>query len=347
MHDNAAGFEGGGVFVESLSSVSVLSSKFANNIAKGDGGGIFSKYCTSIEIGRSIIIENVAGQGGGIFIEDVLEDALIEDTRIIGNLAIDGGGGGILWERTAPKTIGNVVIEGNMAQYGNNIGSGIAFLTTTIGNEAVATNFDPILPEIRVSIMDHYGSLVKRRNQATTVVATVFSSRCMYATKTCNERAEYDGVPTCHTCPTLAQSLFGKPAQEIPGLDGTVNFTGLGIRAWPGNHTLRLEIDRIKPLYRKVAIKDCVPGQFLLTRDDVDGGQCTTCPSGYHKSEPGIKPCAGCVAGFACQSGSINAVSCPGKWRKILCFSALGQVMERGARLLPLPWPCFHLGVSW
>ena len=55
MHDNAAGFEGGGVFVESLSSVSVLSSKFANNIAKGDGGGIFSKYCTSIEIGQLLM----------------------------------------------------------------------------------------------------------------------------------------------------------------------------------------------------------------------------------------------------------------------------------------------------
>ena len=104
--------------------------------------------------------------------------------------------------------------------------------------------------------------------------------------------------------------MFGKPAQEIPGLEGTVNFKGLGIRAWPGNHTLRLEIDRIKPLFRKVVIQDCERGQFLQLRKDVDGGQCNTCPSGYHKSEVGIKACNSCQAGFACEVGSIHPVPC-------------------------------------
>ena len=171
---------------------------------------------------------------GGLYVEDTLTVPLIENTAIVQNKAVDGGGGGVMWIATPPTEIGNVRIHNNQAQYGNNIASGIVALLTSVQGAIMTSNFLPIVPEIKVSIVDHYGNLVKRRNQATTVVATVFSEYCMYRTNDCPTSSLYDAVPECHNCVGIAQSVFGKPAQEIPGLAGTVNFTGLGIRAWPG-----------------------------------------------------------------------------------------------------------------
>ena len=157
-------------------------------------------------------------------------------------------------------------LEGNKANYGDNIASGIAELISSASSIIMTRNRDPLNPQIRVSIKDHYGNIVRRRNDATTVVATVFSVKCMYRPmpKNCTLSDAGIGIPKCHNCPTSSQSLSGKPAQEIPGLDGSVNFTGLGVRAWPGNHTLRLEIDGIKPLLPQFMSK--IVGQVNILR---------------------------------------------------------------------------------
>jgi hypothetical protein len=131
----------------------------------------------------------------------------------------------------------------------------------------------------------------------------------MYRTNECSENNEVE-VPTCHNCISYAQSLFGRPAREIPGLIGAANFTGLGFRAWPGFHTLRLEIDRIQPIFRTIRVADCQPGHFLEVKEGVDGGTCSLCASGFHKNNSGIYPCHGCTAGFACVSGSIHPKPC-------------------------------------
>ena len=227
--------------------------------------------------------------------------------------------------------MGGVAIYGNIAQYGKNIGSGIARLITSLNSNSqiITTNTDPVFPEIRVSIIDHYGNLVRRRNQATTVVATVFSEFCMYEKQKCNEVVSTWNPqrPTCDNCPTRSQSLFGRPAREIPGLEGTVNFTGLGFRAWPGNHTLRLEIDRITPVFSQIIINDCKHGQQLLVEEGVPGAQCTACPSGYYKTIPGIAECKGCQAGFACPPTGDGIDSMIGSIKPIPCEA--GTVTNR------------------
>lgn len=311
IHYNAATFDGGAIYLEALSSASVLKSNSFGNVALGNGGSLYFKYCQSLQIGRTVISNNTAGEGGGIYVEDSWETALIENSIITLNVARDGGGGGILWIRTPPEQLGGVLLENNIAQYGNNIGSGIGKLITDTSFSILTTNTKPVSPEIRVSIVDSYGNIVRRKNQATTVVATVFSNYCMYRQMTCNaDNKEGTHIPSCNNCPTFAQSLFGRPAREIPGLIGSVNFTGLGFRAWPGNHTLRLEIDRIKPIFRKIAVADCLPGHFLEIQEGVDGGSCSVCPRGFYKKSSGIHECKGCTSGFACMVATIEPVPC-------------------------------------
>ena len=314
VHMNDAALDGGGVYLESLSAASILSSQISSNYAKGTGGGIYSRYSDTFQFGNSILDNNDAAQGGGFYIEDSWNEPLIAGSRIVYNNARDGGGGGILWERTPPTLLQNVVIKFNTAQYGSQMASGIAKLLTNLQYDLLTTNTDPIFPEISVQIVDHYGNIVRRRNQATTVVVTVFSMYCMYRDdNTCavaTEQIKSTEIPRCHNCLSAAQSVSGKPAQEIPGMDGMVNFTGLGIKAWPGNHTIRLEIDRIKPVFRMISIEDCQPGQFLDIKKGVDGGTCALCPSGFHKNIDGIHPCTSCSAGFACIVGATDPYPC-------------------------------------
>ena len=312
--NNMAEYDGGGVYLESLSAASLLSSQITSNYARGAGGGIYSRYSDTFQLGASLLDKNDAAQGGGLYIEDCWQVPLVADSRIVYNNARDGGGGGIMWERTPPTMLQNVVIDFNTAQYGAQMASGIAKLVTNLANDIMTKNTDPLFPEISVKIIDHYGSVVRRRNQATTVVVTVFSVYCMYRNSdNCiimDDDPVGTSIPTCHNCITAAQSVSGKPAQEIPGMEGMVNFTGLGVRAWPGNHTIRLEIDRIAPIFRLVQVADCEAGQFLEIKQGVDGGTCARCPSGFHKELEGIQACKSCSAGFACLAGATVPVPC-------------------------------------
>ena len=74
-----------------------------------------------------------------MYIEDSWTDPLVAESRIIYNNARDGGGGGIMWERTPPTLLQNVVMKFNSAQYGNNMASGIARLLSTLKNNVMLT----------------------------------------------------------------------------------------------------------------------------------------------------------------------------------------------------------------
>ena len=177
-------------------------------------------------------------------------------------------------------------------------------------------NTKPFDPAITVLVLDFYGNLVRRRNRPTSVIASVKSGQCISAACTdisCMQLRKPNRY-TLSVCPTASQSMLGKPVQEIPGLAGTVNFTGLGLRGWPGNHTMRLEIPGISQIYREVNIHNCGPGEYLHVEQGVDGGACIDCPSGFSKNESGIWPCELCAAGFACVTRSRVPTSCiPGE----------------------------------
>ena len=207
------------------------------------------------------------------------------------------------------------MFSGNVAQYGSQIASGIVALTSTMPlDDNYFLNTEPYDPEITVFVLDHYNNLVRRRNRPTSVIASVKSGQCISAACTDGNCLDKSNRYELSTCPTVSQALFGKPVQEIPGLAGTVNFTGLGLRGWPGNHTMRLEIPGVSKIYRQVNIYDCKRGQFLQFEAGIDGGACMNCPSGYSKNETGIFPCQACNAGFSCTAGSFVPTSCvPGE----------------------------------
>lgn len=203
---------------------------------------------------------------------------------------------------------------GNVAQYGNQIASGITELRSTMGEGNWYNNKKPFHPVITVFVLDFYGNIVRRRNRPTSVIATVRSGMCVSSDCTdiiCVDKPDRFELSKC---PTVSQGLFGKPVAEIPGLAGTVNFTGLGLRGWPGHHTMRIEIPGISQIYRGVNVYNCKRGEFLHFESGVDGGSCEQCPSGYFKNISGIWPCLECPAGVGCKAGSYVPKKCqPGE----------------------------------
>jgi hypothetical protein len=59
-----------------------------------------------------------------------------------------------------------------------------------------------------------------------------------------------------------------------------------------------------------VNVLDCNPGTYLQVKPKIAGGQCISCPSGYHKNTTGIQACQGCLAGFACSTASVHPEPC-------------------------------------
>ena len=173
-------------------------------------------------------------------------------------------------------------------------------------DDEIVNNTLPFNPVIQVQVLDYYNRLVKRLNKPTSVIATVKSGKCLHL----------PNRSMLGECPSLDQGLRGKTVQEIPGQDGQVNFTGLGLRGWPGQHTLKIEIPGVDFAVRTVFVRDCDRGHFLLTSTDVNGQStgdsvCEQCPGGKYKPDVGIWPCTQCLAGFACPRAAISPIPCP------------------------------------
>ena len=330
-HNDAGNSGGGAMFFQSISNIVLDQITVNNNYASGPGGGIAAIECRSFFLTASNIILNSASEGGGLYLIEILSRPEIQNDLIKDNTARDGGGGGLLWDKQQPLLLRTEIeqnvhrlqddvmsmFSGNVAQYGSQIASGIVALTSTMPLARNAfLNTKPFDPEITVFVLDYYNNLVRRRNRPTSVIASVKSGLCISAGCTGRQCINTPDQFSLSKCPTVSQALFGKPVQEIPGLAGTVNFTGLGLRGWPGNHTLRLEIPGISQIYREVNIYDCTRGQFLQFDSGIDGGACLICPSGWSKNVTGIFPCQACNAGFACAAGSFVPKSCvPGEYQ--------------------------------
>jgi hypothetical protein len=330
-HNEAGNSGGGAMFFQSISNIVLDRITVNNNFASGPGGGISAIECRSFFLTASSIFLNSASEGGGLYLIEILSRPEIQNDLIKDNTARDGGGGGLLWDKQQPLLLRTEIeqnvhrlqddvmsmFSGNVAQYGSQIASGIVALTSTMPMERNAFfNTKAFDPEITVFVLDHYNNLVRRRNRPTSVIASVKSGKCISAACTDRSCIHTPDQYALSTCPTVSQALFGKPVQEIPGLAGTVNFTGLGLRGWPGNHTLRLEIPGISQIYRVVNIYDCMRGQYLQKEEGIDGGACMNCPSGWAKNVTGIFPCHACNAGFACAAGSFVPKSCvPGEYQ--------------------------------
>jgi len=113
---------GGGIFCYG-SGITISHNRIAMNSAEGDGGGVFSQWCSSLTISDNLIIENSAetGHGGGIFCERCDDLAVINNT-ISDNYAHRGGGMNCVRDS-------NVVVSDNIVSGNNtfNSGAGIRF----------------------------------------------------------------------------------------------------------------------------------------------------------------------------------------------------------------------------
>jgi hypothetical protein len=117
---------GGAVFCYQ-SGITISHNRITLNSAEGDGGGVFSESCSSLTISDNLIIENSAesGHGGGIFSEHCDDLSIINNT-ISDNSALRGGA--IQCVRNINVTVRDNTVNGNSTL---NSGAGIRFQAVT------------------------------------------------------------------------------------------------------------------------------------------------------------------------------------------------------------------------
>ena len=143
---NVAVLDGGAVAASGGSSVVVRGSGFNDNYGYRNGGAI-SVAGGSLTLEDSIVRANRAFDGAGIAVQDAA--ALIQRSSIHGNATFDGNGGG-LHLVSAPTTIVDTTVAGNVAQHTSpldSLGGGIYVVqgdltlrnATITGNQAVGS----------------------------------------------------------------------------------------------------------------------------------------------------------------------------------------------------------------
>jgi hypothetical protein len=303
VKQNEATRMGAGLFFSSLSTLLLAESVLEKNVAGENGGAAGLDRCRKVHVFQSRFSHNEAAEGAGLHFDRVLRSPVIEASEVYENKALQGGGGGIFWRKMMPTNAGHVVLDRNEALYGSNIAStAVALISSASMNDVVdCTNVEPFRPEISLTIIDYYNNIVRRKNKATTVVATATSGTCLHLPA---------DLTTGRTCKKTSQNLFGKTVQEISGLLGTVNFTALGIRGWPGTHLINFDAVGIPTLSRRVKVADCERGHFLDHNEEEAGGKCSHCPAGWYKNDTGIHSCRLCEAGTSCLVGSTTPKHC-------------------------------------
>ncbi|QDT44366.1 putative outer membrane protein pmp20 precursor [Gimesia alba] len=108
---NNTAVDGGGIFNNDQSQVTIVDSEVIGNTASNDGGGFFNDLQGTIDILRSSISDNVAAlDGGGLYNND-LAMITINDSKVNNNTANQGGG--IFNEEAATLTIARTTVSGN------------------------------------------------------------------------------------------------------------------------------------------------------------------------------------------------------------------------------------------
>lgn len=110
---NNSAVDGGGIFNNDQSQVTIIDSKVTGNTASNDGGGIFNDIQATIDTTRSSISGNTAiFDGGGIYNND-LSNLTLNDSKVNGNTADQGGG--IFNEEAATLNVNRTTVSGNTA----------------------------------------------------------------------------------------------------------------------------------------------------------------------------------------------------------------------------------------
>ncbi|QDT92883.1 choice-of-anchor Q domain-containing protein [Gimesia algae] len=110
---NNSAVDGGGIFNNDQSVITIVDSEISGNTASSDGGGLFNDLQATVDILRSSISGNTSTEdGGGIYNND-LASVTITDSKVNNNMADQGGG--IFNEEAASLTITRTTVSGNTA----------------------------------------------------------------------------------------------------------------------------------------------------------------------------------------------------------------------------------------
>ena len=129
ISDNTAGSEGGGIYVDGLTTLTLTNCSISDNTAES-GGGIYANGTTTLT--NCFISGNTAATGGGIYTD---ETTTLTNCSISGNTANNGGG---IYVGHATTTFTNCSISGNTANNGGGIY--VDFATTTFTNCSISGN---------------------------------------------------------------------------------------------------------------------------------------------------------------------------------------------------------------
>ena len=113
--------DGGGMFLESTSRITVSGSLFAGNHAGNYGGGLLlAGTGVRLVTGSSFLANSADNLGGGIFVQSSASAASILKSKVTGNIA-GSFGGGIQGFSAHPPVLTGSVLTGNFASNGANL----------------------------------------------------------------------------------------------------------------------------------------------------------------------------------------------------------------------------------
>ncbi len=110
---NNTATDGGGIFNNDQSLVTLIDSAVTGNDASGDGGGFFNDIQATINLTRSTISGNTAVENGGGIYNNDLTSLTVNDSKVNQNTAQLGAG--IFNEEAAVLTVNRTTLSGNHA----------------------------------------------------------------------------------------------------------------------------------------------------------------------------------------------------------------------------------------
>jgi parallel beta-helix repeat protein len=134
---NTDNWDGGGIYADDSSTVTLTNSTVSGNTASGYGGGIHADDSSTVTLTNSTISGNTASKsGGGIFTYHPNTTVTLTNSTVSGNSADFGGG----IESYGPLMLTNTTVSGNTTSNGGGGIGAVSSSTVTLTNSTVSGN---------------------------------------------------------------------------------------------------------------------------------------------------------------------------------------------------------------
>ena len=290
----------------SNSYIVISNSIFTNNKATGNGGAIYVDSSNLIIIDTIISNNSAMNSGGGIyyFSSDCASClCTIEGSTFIIDNWSNISGGGISWDDRKPNVSNTVVIEHNLASYGDNYAA-YPVIMMPFSNSRILTdqeniytleNIDPgqlFTDQLLIGLYDSYGNLVTIQNSGSAIILS-------------GGNITITGQVTA----TANKGIFNFTNFYLFGYQGSTHYIFI--------NTTLINVDKKlssgdnvtynNSIIIRVIFRNCTYGEKI----NIDS--CVLCPGGKYLIEP-EDVCKTCPTGAMCNNGS-NIYPIEGYWR--------------------------------